>query len=242
MMKRCLIIEAGPTPEELIERHGDYPVMIERWLAPVVPDVIFTRNRRYAGEPLPMLSDLDAVIISGSRFSVCDEEIWMLELEEYVRSLFEMDKPTFGICFGHQIIAKALGGTVEQSDQGWGLGVTRYDLNPDTSGLAGNIHARAVHQDQIVALPEQAQVLGGNEHCPFAILEYNQAPFASVQFHPEFTPEYLRDLLPVLNDRGVPSTSIEAAGEDLETACDDKAVARWAASTLFPSRGEGIAR
>ena len=237
-MKRCLIIEAGPTPDTLIDKHGNYADMIERWLSPLAQGTSFTRNRRYEDEPLPPPDAQDAVVISGSRFGVYEEAPWMLELEHFIRALVDVRIPVFGICFGHQIIARAMGGIVEVSKQGWGLGTNEYQLTPITSELAGTIRAHVVHQDQIIKLPDNARVLGGNDHCPFAVLSYDNAPMASVQFHPEFTRSYLTDLLPVLKERGIQSEIVNAAEASLANQCNDKAVASWTAGILFDTNGE----
>jgi GMP synthase-like glutamine amidotransferase len=236
-MNHCLIIEAGHTPDSLIDKHGNYADMIERWLSPFAPDTVFTRNRRYNDEPLPPPDAQDAVVISGSRFGVYEEAPWMVELECFIRALFRAKIPIFGICFGHQIIAKAMGGSVEMSDRGWGLGTKEYRLAPNTYEFSGPLCAHAVHQDQIVKLPDNATVLGGNGHCPFAILGCDQAPVASVQFHPEFTQSYLTDLLPVLAERGVQPEILSAAKASLTSKCNDKTVARWAAAILFNTNG-----
>lgn len=229
---RILIVEVGPTPSSLVREYGSYGRMIERWIHPFVGDTRFLYNCRYEDEPLGPVDDLSAAIISGSRFGVYEEAPWMIELEEYIRTLFDAGIPTFGICFGHQIMAKALGGTVEKSHKGWGLGVSEYALAADVAELARSVVGRAVHQDQIVKLPEGAEILGGNAHCPAAVLHYADAPFASVQFHPEFTRDYLSDLLPILEERGVPQAHILAAKSSLTAECTDSAVARWAASLL----------
>lgn len=236
-MNHCLIIEAGHTPDSLIDKHGNYADMIERWLSPFAPDTVFTRNRRYNDEPLPPPDAQDAVVISGSRFGVYEEAPWMLQLERFIHALVDARVPLFGICFGHQIIAKALGGRVEMSEQGWGLGTKEYQLGPITSQLSGTLSAHAVHQDQVVKLPEGARILGGNDHCPFAILGYENKPIASVQFHPEFTQNYLSDLLPVLKERGVQSEIVSTAETSLANQCDDQTIARWAAAILFDTNG-----
>jgi GMP synthase-like glutamine amidotransferase len=106
-----------------------------------------------------------------------------------------------GICFGHQILAEALGGRVEKSAKGWGLGVQDYELvaRPGwAAGLPDRFAVRALHQDQVVTLPPDATVLARSPHCDYAALAYGdpEAPEAiSLQPHPEFDAAFMDDLI-----------------------------------------------
>jgi len=136
-------------------------------------------------------------VIGGSRFAVYQNDAWIARLEQFVRDCAINSHKMIGICFGHQIIAQALGGNVVKSDRGWGLGVHSYTttnwpdaLGPDPDHLA----FQAFHQDQVVELPTEARRIARSDFCENAALWY--PGFAlTVQGHPEFAAPYVAALL-----------------------------------------------
>ncbi len=133
------------------------------------------------------IDECEAYLITGSPCSVYDDLPWIAPLEDFVRQCYEVDKPLVGICFGHQLIAQALGGKVEKSTQGWTLGLhtievqqTKPWLTPQQSGYA----LYFINKDQVVDLPPEAEWLGQNEMCPQAMYSIKDKVF-SIQAHPE---------------------------------------------------------
>jgi GMP synthase-like glutamine amidotransferase len=139
-----------------------------------------------------------------------------------------------GICFGHQIMAEAFGGQVIKSPKGWGVGLHRYDLADRRGWMdeARTISVPASHQDQVVALPPGAQVLAGNDFCPFGMLDYGPDRAISLQLHPEFEPAYAKALIE--NRRGTRYTDEEADRGVLsyEQPDDRRRVGGWIARFL----------
>ena len=138
------------------------------------------------------IDECDGYLITGSKLSVYDAEDWIRKLENYVQLLNEKKKALLGVCFGHLLIAKALGGISEKAAIGWTLGVQDYDFQDtfpwveDQSQSVGLIHS---HQDQVTQLPKQAELIASTTRVPIAMFKIGDHVM-SMQGHPEFTPEY----------------------------------------------------
>lgn len=185
---RICIIETGLPPEECQTEFGTYPKMIENWLKPALGQASFDTISVVSGEHLPENAEqYDAYVITGSKHGVYDPIEWIKPLESFLIQLRDKKIPIFGICFGHQIMAQAYGGVVEKSTKGWGFGTQKYQLAEKEYPVL------VLHQDQVITLPDQAKPVGGNEFCPLGVLQY-EFPAISVQFHPEFSTEYLADM------------------------------------------------
>jgi GMP synthase-like glutamine amidotransferase len=134
--------------------------------------------------------DAEGWLITGSKHGTYEDEPFIRPLEEFIRIAYADDVPLVGICFGHQIIAQALGGKVEKFAGGWSLGRQEYDLDGRRVAL------NAWHQDQVIEVPPEAQVIGSSEFCENAAFAYRGRAF-SVQPHPEFDDDAVRLLLDV---------------------------------------------
>lgn len=195
------ILETGEVAPELKALHGDYPAMFERLLGGIDPALEFVTVRVVAGEMPASPADADAWLVTGSRHGVYDGLPWIEPLKVFLRACIATGVPIVGICFGHQILAEALGGRVEKSDRGWGLGVQTYEIvdrQPWMEDLPERFAVSAVHQDQVVALPPGATVLARSAHCPYAALAYGDPahPDAlTLQPHPEFAAPFVDDLI-----------------------------------------------
>ncbi|ODA31849.1 GMP synthase [Veronia pacifica] len=226
---------------ELQPLHHNYPDMFRDILIRNDPDTELVTYRVMDGEYPSDIDDCDAYLISGSKYSVYDELDWIRTFEDFVRQLYTEKKTTVGVCFGHQMIAKALGGTVKKSERGWGVGVVTVDkqaLLPDwiavTEEADGNAYSLIVsHQDQVVKIPEEAQLLYGNDFCPIAMFEVGQT-FLAVQGHPEFSPAYSEALMDKRKD-SIPATVIEAGKQSLSLPIDSDVVTKWLLAFLKQS-------
>ena len=218
------ILNTGAPPPELEPRFGDYGAMFSRLLGPgFVPRVYQAAH----GE-LPSAPDAHpAVLITGSAAGVYEPLPWIGPLLSFLRESKGRTK-LVGICFGHQAMAEALGGRVEKSERGWGIGLQDYDLweKADWMGEAPpeRIAVPVSHQDQVVVPPPGARVLGGNAFTPFGILEYDGASAISMQFHPEFGADYAAALIEHRRAR-VPEP--DRAIASLERPDDRALVAEW---------------
>ena len=148
------------------------------------------------------LGDADVWLITGSPASVYDDLDWIRTAEELVRSAAASEAPLVGICFGHQLIAQALGGSVQRSSNGWGIGAHRYETVERVGtldDLPRTLTLLASHQDQVVVAPADAVVWSTADYCPIAGLAVGERIW-SVQGHPEFTVPLVRALYQARRD------------------------------------------
>ena len=157
-MPHVTIIETGVVSPKNRELHGSYPQMFEAMIAAADPSVTFDTVSIAAGEKLPEVGGLEAILITGSSAGVYDGFDWIAPLEDFVRAANSAKVPMVGVCFGHQLIAQALGGTARKSEKSWGIGRHVYDVAPGNGILDGaRIALAASHQDQVIAPPPGAQ-------------------------------------------------------------------------------------
>ncbi|WP_050387442.1 type 1 glutamine amidotransferase [Bradyrhizobium pachyrhizi] len=219
-MPRITIIETGFVNPQARERHGSYPQMFQRMVATADPSVGCDVVSLASGETLPDPTTLDAILITGSSAGVYDDVAWIAPLEAFVRTAHDKRIPTVGVCFGHQLIAQALGGTVRKSEKGWGIGRHVYRIAPDNGLINGETIAVACsHQDQVVNPPASARTILSSEFTPHAALLYANGTTLSVQPHPEFTADYA-DALCDLHRGRAPDALIEAAKTSLTEPLD----------------------
>ena len=143
------------------------------------------------------MDECDGYLITGSKLSVYDDVRWIKDLEKYIRVLNEQKKFLLGVCFGHQLIAKALGGEVCKAEIGWVTGLQSYTFHhnfPWLRDLNQDVKLIHSHQDQIIKLPDQATLVASNKNVPIAMY-YIDDHIMSIQGHPEFTNEYAYDVV-----------------------------------------------
>lgn len=212
------ILQTGRAPEELEDTHTDYDRKFQDLLSaggfdfkvyPVLDDVIPED-----------VDEADGWLISGSKFGVYEDHPWLPPLEQFIARVYNIDLPIVGICFGHQVLAKALGGKVEKFEGGWSVGPKEYKLEDGAKTLTLN----AWHQDQVVELPADAEVFASNDFCKNAGLYYGGKAL-SWQPHPEFDEEFMRALIKARGDV-LPSDIRQNAIEDLGTPLSNDVVAK----------------
>ncbi|MDG0979354.1 MAG: gamma-glutamyl-gamma-aminobutyrate hydrolase family protein [Halieaceae bacterium] len=202
-MKSIAILKTDSVRPEWVERFGEYPDMFQAVLKRANPDLQFTVYDVQLGEYPKTKDQHGAYLVTGSKAGVYEDHDWLPPLEDFVRDLVQAEIPLIGICFGHQLIAHALGGQVNKSDKGWGVGVHRHVWRFQPEWLItseSEFKVLVSHQDQVHKAPEDLQVLAGSDFCPIAAL-YKPGAVLTFQGHPEFVPEYSKTLMVSREDR-----------------------------------------
>jgi GMP synthase (glutamine-hydrolysing) len=210
------ILQTGESPDALRADMGDYPDFFETLLA----DRGLT-FRRYAVLRMDFpkdVSDCDGWLITGSRFGAYEDHAFIPPLEDFIRAAYAAHVPVVGVCFGHQIIAQAMGGKVEKYQGGWSVGPTEYDFGGEKVTL------NAWHQDQVVAKPDSATVIASTDFCANAALLYDDRMF-TVQPHPEFRKEFVEGLIKFRGPGLVPAQVLADATGRIDTPTDSPSMA-----------------
>lgn len=219
------ILECGRFSEAMTDEHGAYSQLYANMLRAGNNDEDVFNYRSFdvhLGQ-YPTLEDADAWLISGSRHGAYEDHEWILPLEDHLRTAFAAKQPIIGVCFGHQILAQALGGKVEKFSGGWTMGQVNYSLDGPFEGtVATGANLLAFHQDQVTELPPGATVVGRTDHCRYAAIQYGQQAL-TIQSHPEFNDAFVEDLLA---ERGhlFPSHNVSQARASLGKPLDNTSV------------------
>lgn len=181
----------------------------------------------------PDLDSIDAVLITGSKYNSFDNDDWILSLVEFTRkALIHPRVKVIGVCFGHQIVARAMGCLVQRSDKGWEVSVTETTLTDKGKQIFGNhqslvrcpsplslspilitIHQKIqqMHRDQVYGIPAGAQLLASTEKCPnHGFLVPNRV--ITIQGHPEFTSEIMNEILVLRHGTGLFTDEVYESG------------------------------
>jgi len=207
-MKNVIVISCGPGLDEVRNEYGHSYKWVQD--ACKVAEVNFFQSNAYKGD-FPSLEDGDGWIITGSAKSAYDDLEWIVELEVLIKKAYEVQKSILGICFGHQLIAQALGGIVKKNSKGWELGSNNITIN--NQGLSSPIFDKILskdsfymsHEDVVTQLPKEAVELASNEkgNQSYSIGNY----IYGVQFHPEFPYAVAKKYAAIRYKKGVVKTN-----------------------------------
>jgi GMP synthase (glutamine-hydrolysing) len=198
--RRVCIVVCGAPPAPVAAEHGRFSAWFRRLLAehPVEATEVDA-----VGDPLPHPSGFAGLVLTGSPASVTEPEPWMDAAAELVRESVRAGTPVLGVCFGHQIVAAAFGGTVMVNPRGWEVGTRAVELteegrrDPLFAGLRPRLRVNLSHRDVVDpdTLPRDFRVLARNGKSAAQAFAAGDA-VRCIQFHPEFsgaaTAAYLR--------------------------------------------------
>ncbi len=234
------LLQTGEVDPELCAAHGRYPPMFERLFAAADPTIRLRVYPVLDGVLPERVDACDAWLVTGSKSGVYDPDPWIPPLKRFLAAAYAAEAPIIGVCFGHQILAEALGGRAEKSPKGWGVGLHDYAVvapeGADMIAATGEtIRLRAIHQDQVVAAPPGATLLARSDFCAFAALGYGDPtdPVAiSLQPHPEFDAEFVSALVRLRRGTTIDAALADAALASFPQRADMAKTAAWFARFL----------
>ena len=212
-MMKIGILLVGRASEDLVDEYGTYAEMLIA--------LINTEEQVFEFKTFNILDDefpkdhleCDGWIVTGSPHGVYEDHSWIPTVSQLINNVYEANLPIFGVCFGHQLIAQALGGHVEKSEKGWGLGLHTYQVNnkPDyMSNLSEEVTLNICHQDQVLRPPQGATVYAKSEFCENAGF-YIKDKVLTMQAHPEFLVDFTKALLAARRDVTIPKEFVDPA-------------------------------
>ena len=207
------ILLVGRASEDLVDKYGTYAEMLINLINSDeklfefktfnILDGIFPLNH----------NDCDGWIVTGSPHGVYEEHSWIPIVSQLIKDIYDNKLPIFGVCFGHQLIAQALGGNVEKSKKGWGLGLHTYQINNKTNymgNLSSEVTLNICHQDQVLSPPNGATVYAKSDFCENAGF-YIKDKVLTMQAHPEFLVDFIKALLTARRDVTIPKQFVDPA-------------------------------
>ena len=218
-----LLIQTGEVPEAIRARFGGFADWFRAAMR-VGPELKVVRVD--GGEALPPPADVAGAVITGSAAMVTDRAEWSERTAAWVRAAMGTATPMFGVCYGHQLMADALGGTVGWLPAGREIGtkaVTRGTASGEgwLQSLPATFAAHTTHRQSVLQPPAKAEVLARSERDPNQLLRYGPMAYSS-QFHPEFTADTMRAYVEaradVLREEGQDPDVLASEVRDTEAA------------------------
>lgn len=219
-MARVTILKVGTTVSSLVSRRGDFEDWFVQGMGLSIDECPVVDG---TATDLPDPASIAALVVTGAAAMVTDDEPWSLACERWLRVLVEQEVPVLGVCYGHQLLARAFGGEVGFSPGGDEVGTTQVIVNdegqrdPLFAGLPSELTVQTSHRQSVIVLPRDARLLAGNDQDAHQVFAMGDRAWG-VQFHPEFDADiirgYLEDRSEGLQERGVDAESLHAAARD----------------------------
>lgn len=222
------ILECDHFEDELRVKYGTYGEMFQKLLLSVAPHLTFKVYKTLYDQYPQDLNECDAYLITGSKYSVYESLTWIKKLQNFVYVLHQHQKKLVGICFGHQIVAKALDGQVSKYPDGWGVGTYASQLaqiKPWMEPALDHFRIIVSHQDQVMQLPKQAELVATNEFCKNSAFQIGEH-ILCFQGHPEFIAEYAYERM-LTRKHLIGEDKLKAGMESLKKPTNEIIVAKW---------------
>lgn len=193
-MKPILILKTGEVSRRVIPQFGHAEQAFFDVLGEERCAVVDARK-----ETLPE-PDWAGIVVTGSIASANDPDPWIVKSEDFLQRAADRAVPIYGVCFGHQHVARTFGGRVEKNPRGWELGTARVSLTEEGqqdalfSSVPESFLAQESHGEIVAELPPGARVLARNDNCAHQAFSLDDRIWGT-QFHPEYTPAYMEVLI-----------------------------------------------
>lgn len=205
---RLAILETDTPQPKTHDKFGGYSGVFTALLAASAGGLDALRSRVsitahdvvHDPQSYPDLDNVDALLLTGSKHTAFHDEQWIKDLVAYTRKAIDGGRvKILGICFGHQIVGRAMGAEVGKNPQGWEVAVTKFNLTPKGKEVLGlgdkdQVSIQQMHADAVLTVPEGAELLGSNDACAIQGL-YAPGRYLTVQGHPEFTEDIITEIL-----------------------------------------------
>ena len=218
LSKPILILKTGQTLPSIKAKRGDF----ENWITTFsgYSETCFSTCQVFRDEKFPAISSISGIIVTGSPAMVTDDSAWIKRSEQYLLEAIGQGLPLLGICFGHQLLAQALGGKVDWHPKGRNIGTAPIQLTGDAeidpllSSLPGEILVHSTHMQSAITLPSSARILAGNSFEPHHAVRFGEKVWG-LQFHPEFDEgiieEYIKGRYTLIVEEGLDADALLAA-------------------------------
>ena len=216
-----------PTPGNYQE---EYSKLFLEFVAKVYPEKVSEiKEYKVAQGVFPAnVDECEYWFITGSPMSVYEDIPWVKKLAEFTRDLHRHQKKLVAVCFGHQMVAHALGGKVTRSPKGWGVGIRTFEIEDQQSWMTPADKKLSLifsHQDQVDTLAPGSMRLATDEFCANQMSQLG-SHIITLQGHPEFTAQFAKDRLNSRRDKMPPET-YENAMKSFERENDYKKMIHW---------------
>ena len=222
------ILQCCSVLAEFQERFGDYPDMFKTGFLEIDPRLEF-RTYDIREHEFPTTPDeCDAYITTGSRSSTYEDLPWIPPFKALIEELHRHKRKLVGVCFGHQLIADALGGYTELSDRGWGVGISCNQIVQKKSWMQPPLEQLNIvvsHQDQVTELPTGAELIATSAFCPNFMFQIGEH-ILTIQGHPEFSKAYSETLMRHRAEK-LGEATLQHGLNSLELDIHDKIMMRW---------------
>lgn len=222
------LLECDHVREELVHIAGDYRQMFPALFLQIAPDWDFHFYDVCNGHFPKLAEECEVYICTGSKSSVYDNEPWIEKLKGFVQSVSLSQSVFVGVCFGHQLLAEALGGKVRKSDGGWCVGIHTFRLlqeEPWMQPAQSELSLLMMCQDQVMQLPPDSKLLASSDHCLNAMFSTGNG-MLGVQAHPEFSREYNKALMELRVER-IGAEKVQQGIASLDRHSDELTFAKW---------------
>jgi GMP synthase-like glutamine amidotransferase len=223
------LLECDDVVGRFPEVKGGYREMF----AALLPGFAFRYYDAHRGVLPASPTECDAWMCTGSKYSVYAGSAWIAELSNFIKQISSSNQKFVGICFGHQMLAQAMGGEVAKARQGWGVGVLPLQIlrkEPWMEPPLPQVRIQHMHQDQVQRLPENAVLLGDSPHCEVGMFRVGEN-MLGIEGHPEFTVEYGSALIRA-REKAIGAERSQRALESLKEKSDGATVGSWIARFL----------